>query len=115
MTHPVLDAFDRQVAWCAQPSPFSARVLARTRAWLAGASSADASADEGSLPEACRRAIHSLRGLVPKLERAVAPAGPRVDRKTKTRTPRNSRNNNRLNKKRNKSLSLNFVNFNQQS
>jgi hypothetical protein len=38
MTHPVLDAFDRQAVWCAQPSPFSARVLARTRFWLAGAS-----------------------------------------------------------------------------
>ena len=32
----LLDAFDRQVAWCRQPSPFSARVLARSRHWLEG-------------------------------------------------------------------------------
>ncbi len=30
----LLDAFDRQVAWCRQPAPFSARVLARSRRWL---------------------------------------------------------------------------------
>ena len=30
----VLAAFDRQVAWCSQPSPFSARVLQRSRLWL---------------------------------------------------------------------------------
>lgn len=30
----LLDAFDRQVAWCRQPSPFSARVLDRSRRWL---------------------------------------------------------------------------------
>ena len=30
----LLDAFDRQAAWCRQPSPFSARVLARSRRWL---------------------------------------------------------------------------------
>ncbi len=32
----LLQAFDRQIAWCQQPSPFGARVLARSRAWLAG-------------------------------------------------------------------------------
>lgn len=31
----LLLAFDRQIAWCQQPSPFGARVLARSRAWLA--------------------------------------------------------------------------------
>ena len=31
----LLQAFDRQIAWCQQPSPFSAQVLARSRAWLA--------------------------------------------------------------------------------
>ena len=31
---PLLDAFDRQAAWCRQPSPFSARVLAQSRRWL---------------------------------------------------------------------------------
>ena len=31
----LLEAFDRQVAWCRQPSPFSAHVLARSRLWLA--------------------------------------------------------------------------------
>lgn len=30
----LLDAFDRQVAWCAEPAPFTARVLARSRLWL---------------------------------------------------------------------------------
>ena len=30
----LLDAFDRQAAFCRQPSPFSARVLARSRHWL---------------------------------------------------------------------------------
>ena len=31
----LLQAFDRQVGWCAQSSPFSARVLERSRDWLA--------------------------------------------------------------------------------
>lgn len=31
----LLQAFDRQTGWCSQPSPFSARVLGRSRAWLA--------------------------------------------------------------------------------
>ena len=30
----LLDAFDRQVGWCRQPSPFSARVLERSLRWL---------------------------------------------------------------------------------
>ena len=30
----LLDAFGRQVAWCRQPSPFSARVLERSQRWL---------------------------------------------------------------------------------
>lgn len=30
----LLEAFDRQIGWCSQPSPFSARVLGRSRAWL---------------------------------------------------------------------------------
>ena len=30
----LLDAFDCQVAWCAAPAPFTARVLARSRHWL---------------------------------------------------------------------------------
>ena len=34
-TAPLLEAFDRQIGWCSQPSPFSARVLGRSRAWLA--------------------------------------------------------------------------------
>ena len=66
MTHPVLDAFDRQVAWCAQPSPFSARVLARTRAWLAGASSAEACADApAALQALAGLADDPLAGAVP--------------------------------------------------
>ncbi len=31
----LLQAFDQQAAWCQQPSPFGARVLARSRVWLA--------------------------------------------------------------------------------
>ena len=31
----LLQAFDRQITWCQQPSPFGARVLARSRSWLA--------------------------------------------------------------------------------
>lgn len=31
----LLEAFDRQIGWCSQPSPFSARVLMRSRHWLA--------------------------------------------------------------------------------
>lgn len=31
----LLDAFDRQIAWCAAPAPFTAQVLARSRHWLA--------------------------------------------------------------------------------
>ncbi len=31
----LLAAFDQQVVWCAQPSPFTSRVLARSRLWLA--------------------------------------------------------------------------------
>jgi len=35
MTSPaLLDAFDRQIAWCAIPAPFTAMVLARGRQWL---------------------------------------------------------------------------------
>jgi hypothetical protein len=30
----LLQAFERQIGWCEQPSPFSARVLRRTRLWL---------------------------------------------------------------------------------
>lgn len=30
----LLQAFDRQIGWCAQPSPFSARLLQRSRLWL---------------------------------------------------------------------------------
>jgi len=31
---PLIEAFERQVAWCRQPSPFTARLLERTRLWL---------------------------------------------------------------------------------
>jgi hypothetical protein len=33
-TATLLQAFDRQIAWCREPAPFSARVLRRTRRWL---------------------------------------------------------------------------------
>ena len=33
-TNALFQAFDRQVAWCAVPAPFTAKVLARSRLWL---------------------------------------------------------------------------------
>lgn len=33
-SHALLQAFDRQVAWCVAPAPFTAKVLARSRRWL---------------------------------------------------------------------------------
>lgn len=33
-SHALLHAFDRQVAWCVAPAPFTARLLARSRHWL---------------------------------------------------------------------------------
>jgi len=66
MTHPVLDAFDRQLAWCAQPSPFSARVLTRTRAWLASApDTADAADSTAALQALASLADDPLAAAVP--------------------------------------------------
>lgn len=70
----LLDAFDRQVAWCSQPSPFSSRVLARSRGWLAsddGAHAALAAVDADPLAAAVAlrwlAGLHhlALRGLQP--------------------------------------------------
>lgn len=38
-------AFERQIGWCREPSPFTARVLARTLAWLPSAPDARAALD----------------------------------------------------------------------
>ena len=42
MTTALLAAFDQQATWCAQPAPFTARVLRRSRAWLAATPEAHA-------------------------------------------------------------------------
>lgn len=60
----LLDAFDRQVGWCSQPSPFSARVLSRSRRWLASDGSAHAAlAAVDADPLAAAVALRWLAGL----------------------------------------------------
>lgn len=70
----LLGAFDRQVQWCTGRAPFTARVLARSRAWLAaddGAAAAFAAAAADPLAAATALrwagALHhlALRGLEP--------------------------------------------------
>lgn len=63
----LLDAFDRQVAWCAAPAPFTAKVLALSRLWLqqdtAAAAAFDAvSADPAAsaVPLRWAAALHHL-------------------------------------------------------
>ncbi len=81
----LLDAFDRQVGWCGQPSPFSAQVLARSRRWLAsddGAHAALAAVDEDPLAAAVAlrwlAGLHhlALRGLQPWVDLWPPAAGP---------------------------------------
>ena len=60
----LLQAFDRQIAWCNQPSPFSARVLARSRCWLAAHDDAHAVlAAVDANPLAAAMALRWLAGL----------------------------------------------------
>jgi hypothetical protein len=42
LASPLLTAFDFQVQWCREPAPFTARVLQRTRQWLAADAAAHA-------------------------------------------------------------------------
>jgi hypothetical protein len=63
----LLDAFDRQVAWCAAPAPFTAKVLALSRLWLqqdtAAAAAFDAVADDpaaSAVPLRWAAALHHL-------------------------------------------------------
>jgi hypothetical protein len=63
----LLEAFDRQIAWCATPAPFTARVLARSRQWLvdspAAAAAFDALSDQPSaaaVPLRWAAALHHL-------------------------------------------------------
>jgi hypothetical protein len=42
LSTPLLAAFDFQVRWCREPAPFTARVLQRTRLWLAADTAAHA-------------------------------------------------------------------------
>ncbi len=84
----LLAAFDRQVAWCRQPAPFSARVLERTRLWLerdAQALAALAAIDPDPLAAAVSlrwlAALHhlALRGLQPWAGLWPPAAGPTSD------------------------------------
>jgi hypothetical protein len=66
-SHALLHAFDRQVAWCVAPAPFTAKVLARTRHWLerdaAAAAAFDALAADPSaaaVPLRWAAALHHL-------------------------------------------------------
>ena len=63
----LLEAFDRQIAWCAAPAPFTAQVLARGRHWLvhnpAAAAAFDAVSAEPSaaaVPLRWAAALHHL-------------------------------------------------------
>jgi hypothetical protein len=73
-TSPLLKAFAQQVAWCSQPSPFTARVLQRSHLWLAEDAAAHAAfsalADDHLAAATSLRwagALHhlALRGLSP--------------------------------------------------
>ena len=70
----LLDAFDRQMGWCRQPSPFSARVLARSLSWLkanpdalAVLSAVDADPLTAAVPLRWLAGLHhlALQGLQP--------------------------------------------------
>jgi len=70
----LLDAFDRQIAWCATPAPFTAMVLARSRHWLEQDAQAAAAFDAVSadpaaaaVPLRWAAALHhlALQGLQP--------------------------------------------------
>jgi len=62
--NPLLAAFDQQVAWCAQPSPFTSRVLARSRLWLAHTPDAHAALSALALdPLAAAVALRWAAGL----------------------------------------------------
>jgi hypothetical protein len=73
-TTPLLEAFDRQVAYCREGAPFTARVLALSRAWLAEDATAHAAfaaltaePSAGAVPLRWAGALHhlALRGLQP--------------------------------------------------
>ncbi len=73
-TSPLLAAFDRQIGWCREPAPFTARLLQHGRDWLAGDGEAHAvfaglSDDPLAAALALRwaSALHhlALRGLQP--------------------------------------------------
>ncbi len=70
----LLAAFDQQVAWCRAPAPFTARVVQRSRDWLASDQNAAAAFDEladdplaAALALRWAAALHhlALRGLMP--------------------------------------------------
>jgi hypothetical protein len=83
----LLQAFDRQIGWCSQPSPFGARVLTRSRHWLAAHDEAltavAAVADDPLVGAVALRWLSGLHHLA-LLGRAPwaglwSPAGPAAD------------------------------------
>jgi hypothetical protein len=73
-TAALLASFERQITWCSQPAPFSARVLRRTHAWLQA--DAGASAALGAVaadPSAAAVALRWLGGLHHLALRGLAP------------------------------------------
>lgn len=71
---PLIAAFERQVGWCREPSPFTAQLLDRSRLWLLGDSQAhDTVAATAADPMAAATALRwagalhhlALRGLQP--------------------------------------------------
>ncbi|MFY9512201.1 MAG: DUF2332 family protein, partial [Rubrivivax sp.] len=71
---PLIAAFERQVGWCRQPSPFTAQLLERSRLWLlADAQAHDQLAGVAADPLAAATALRwagglhhlALRGLQP--------------------------------------------------
>ena len=84
----LLEAFDRQITWCSQPSPFSSRVLSRSRHWLVadeGAHAALAAVDADPLAAAVAlrwlAGLHhlALRGLQPWVDLWPPMPGPVTD------------------------------------
>jgi hypothetical protein len=74
---PLLEAFDRQIAWCRLPAPFSARVLRRTRRWLVSdAAAAAALAEVAQDPLAAAVPLRWLGGLHHLALRGLAPWAP---------------------------------------
>lgn len=91
---PLLSAFDQQVVWCSRNAPFTARVIERSRHWLAENASAHAALaalatdpGAGAVPLRWAAALHRLAllgrapwaALWPPAEAAATPADGEID------------------------------------